>query len=253
MNLFKKKLVKPITPEFNKEFFIDKLLMERTTPTYDISKINLTDQNKIGEGSLGAAVYNFGSNQVVKVLDKLRLQNQFGSLIELEKMYRIEAKINCLYYGIGSAVFQKTMDKFYIFMTKAPGIGINKIVCDEKYKVLRPKLLFALRNGYLASTLVGLHNIGISHGDFKWDNVFYDSISDNFFPIDFGASGILSDSKIKNDFNFLNGIITSVNSNLNANIDVNRAMTPVSKNKNKVHYDFNKIQTHQANPKLALY
>ena len=253
MNLFKKKIEKPKAPEFNKEFFIDKLLMERTTPTYDTSRINLTDQNKIGEGSLGAAVYNFGSNQVVKVLDKLRLQNMYGTTSEFEKMYRIEAKINCLYYGIGSAVFQKTMDKFFIFMTKAPGVAVNKIVCEEKYIKLRPKLLFALRNGYLASTLVGLHNIGISHGDFKWDNVFYDSHLDNFFPIDFGASGILSDSKIQNDFNFLNGIITSVNSKLNSNIDVNKAMTPVSKNKNKVNFDFNKIQTHQANPKLVLY
>ena len=42
MSLFKKKLVKPVAPEFNKEFYIDKLLMERATPTYDISNINLS-------------------------------------------------------------------------------------------------------------------------------------------------------------------------------------------------------------------
>ena len=93
MNLFKKKIEKPKAPEFNKEFFIDKLLMERTTPTYDTSRINLTDQNKIGEGSLGAAVYNFGSNQVVKVLDKLRLQNMYGTTSEFEKMYRVHYEV----------------------------------------------------------------------------------------------------------------------------------------------------------------
>lgn len=68
MSLFKKKLVKPLAPKFNKEFYINKLLMERATPTYDISNINFSVSNKIGDGRLGAAVYNFRPNQVVKVL-----------------------------------------------------------------------------------------------------------------------------------------------------------------------------------------
>ncbi|MGY3805304.1 hypothetical protein ACWNT8_14665 [Pigmentibacter ruber] len=42
--------------------------MERATPTYDISNINFSVSNKIGDGRLGAAVYNFRPNQVVKVL-----------------------------------------------------------------------------------------------------------------------------------------------------------------------------------------
>ena len=209
--------------------------------------------NKIGDGSLGAAVYNFGSNQVVKVLDKQRLQNQYGNLHEIEKMYRIEAKINCLYYGIGSAVFQKTADKFYIFMLKVPGVAINRIACDIQYRDLRPKMLFAIKNGYLASTLVGIHNLGISHGDFKWDNVFYDHTLDTFFPIDFGLSGVLSDYRLNNDFTYLDGIIKSVSSTLGTTIDVTRARNPVSINKNKVNYDFTKIKTHQSNPRIVLY
>ncbi|WGL60615.1 hypothetical protein QEJ31_03235 [Pigmentibacter sp. JX0631] len=213
----------------------------------------MSSSNKIGDGSFGAAVYNFGSDHVVKILDKQRLQNQFGNLHEIEKMYRIEGKINCLYYGLGSAVFKKTADKFYIFMLKVPGVAINKIACDEKYKDLRPKMLFALRNGYLASTLAGIHNLGISHGDFKWDNVFYEPTSDKFFPIDFGLSGIITDSKLRSDFTYLENIIISVNSALKTNIDIIRAKNPVSVNKNKVNYDFTKITTHLSNRRIVLY
>ncbi|WP_158998261.1 hypothetical protein [Pigmentibacter ruber] len=149
-------------------------------------------------------------------------------------MYRIEAKINCLYYGIGSAVFQKTADKFYIFMLKVPRVAINKIAYDVKYRDLRPKMLFAINNGYLASTLTGTHYLGISHGDFKWDNVFDDHTLDTFFPIYFGLSGVLSDSSLNNHINYLDGIIKSVSITLGTTIDVTRARNPVLVNKNKV-------------------